>query len=85
MWSLLEFLVPDVFTTSQPFAEAFDLTRNVVDPVKLSQAHRVLKLFMLRRLKVEVEKLMPKKIETKVRLFACFCFSVYMLLLQLSN
>ena len=66
MWSLLNFLVPDVFTTSDKFAEAFDLTHNVVDPVKLQQAHDVLKLFMLRRLKKEVEKLMPPKLETKV-------------------
>jgi SWI/SNF-related matrix-associated actin-dependent regulator of chromatin subfamily A member 5 len=65
LWSLLNFLVPDVFTSSTPFAEAFDLTLNVVDRQKLEQAHSVLALFMLRRLKSEVEKLMPKKIETK--------------------
>jgi SWI/SNF-related matrix-associated actin-dependent regulator of chromatin subfamily A member 5 len=66
LWSLLNFLVPDVFTTSAPFAEAFDLTNNVVDKVKLEQANRVLKLFMIRRLKSEVEKLMPRKIETRI-------------------
>lgn len=66
MWSLLNFLVPDVFTTSAPFGQAFNLTLNVVDPKKLSQAHHVLSIFMLRRLKLQVEKLMPKKIETKV-------------------
>ena len=66
LYSLLNFLAPDVFTTSEPFAEAFDLTLNVVDPVRLEQAHHLLKAFMLRRLKDEVEKLMPKKIETKV-------------------
>jgi SNF2 family DNA or RNA helicase len=67
MWSLLNFLAPDVFTVSEPFAEAFNLTLNVVDPEKLALAHHVLKIFMLRRLKSEVEKLMPKKVETKVR------------------
>jgi len=66
LWSLLNFLVPDVFTTKDPFAEAFDLALNSVDPVRLEQAHHLLKVFMLRRLKAEVEKLMPKKIETKV-------------------
>jgi SWI/SNF-related matrix-associated actin-dependent regulator of chromatin subfamily A member 5 len=76
MWSLLNFLEPDIFTTSEPFAAAFDLTRNTVDPIRLGQAHKLLKQFMLRRLKGEVEKLMPKKIETKVRglvrlLFSC--------------
>ena len=64
--SLLQFLNPDIFTTNEPFAAAFDLTLNLVDPVKLKQAHALLKMFMLRRLKQEVEKLMPPKIETKV-------------------
>ena len=32
----------------------------------LLKANKLLKLFMIRRLKDEVEKLMPKKIETKV-------------------
>lgn len=58
--------MPDIFTTQTPFAEAFDLSTNVVDPAKLMLAHHVLKIFMLRRLKEEVEKLLPKKIETKV-------------------
>lgn len=66
LWSLLNFLLPDVFTVSEPFAEAFNLTLNIVDPVKLEQANKLLNIFMLRRLKTEVEKLMPKKIETKV-------------------
>jgi len=66
LYSLLNFLVPDVFTTPQPFATAFDLTTNQVDHSKLEQAHRLLQVFMLRRLKTEVEKRMPKKIETKV-------------------
>lgn len=66
LWSLLNYLCPDVFTIREPFAEAFDLILNVVDPVKLGQAHKILKIFMIRRLKVEVEKLLPKKMETKV-------------------
>ncbi|KAL7581573.1 hypothetical protein ACA910_022133 [Epithemia clementina (nom. ined.)] len=66
LYSLLSFLMPDIFTTSQPFEEAFDLNNNKVDAVKLEQAHKVLDVCMLRRLKNEVEKLMPKKIETKV-------------------
>ena len=40
---------------------------NRIDPDMLLSANRLLKLFMIRRLKDEVEKLMPKKIETKVR------------------
>jgi len=66
LWSLLNFLYPDVFVTNDRFAEAFDLTENVINTEKLLEAHSLLGLFMLRRLKTEVEKLMPKKVETKV-------------------
>jgi SWI/SNF-related matrix-associated actin-dependent regulator of chromatin subfamily A member 5 len=66
LYSLLSFLAPDVFTTVQPFEEAFNLSLNIIDPQKLMQANKLLDVFMIRRLKVEVEKLMPAKIETKV-------------------
>ena len=66
LYCLLNFLAPDVFTTIEPFSSAFNLTLNIVDPVKLQEAHKLLQVFMIRRLKTEVEKLMPKKIETKI-------------------
>ena len=66
LWSLLNFLLPDVFTDSQPFADAFDLTQNKVDRNALENAHQLLQIFMLRRLKSTVEKMMPPKIETKI-------------------
>ena len=66
LWAILNYLFPRYFTTSQPFDEAFDLTKSQVDSDKLGMAHKLLKLFMLRRLKVEVEKLLPKKVETTV-------------------
>ena len=66
LWSLLNFLLPSVFTISQPFEKAFDLTNNHIDPKVLQQAQQVLDVFMLRRLKKEVETLMPKQVETKV-------------------
>lgn len=66
LYSLLNFLCPDVFTIVEPFAAAFDLTLNIVDQEKLQMAHTLLQVFMLRRLKGQVEKLMPKKVETKI-------------------
>jgi SWI/SNF-related matrix-associated actin-dependent regulator of chromatin subfamily A member 5 len=66
LWSLLNFLYPDIFVSSEPFAQAFDITNNVVDKETLQNAQKLLSLVMLRRLKDQVEKLMPKKIETKV-------------------
>lgn len=66
LWSLLELLYPDVFTTSVPFAQAFDLTENHVDADMLLKAQKVLDLFMIRRLKSRVESLLPSKLETRV-------------------
>ena len=51
LWSLLNFLLPNEFTTSDPFADAFDLTLQKVDDQKLMEAHRVLDVLMLRRMK----------------------------------
>lgn len=65
--SLLNFLLPDIFTNSKPFQAAFDITNNIIDKEKMMQAQKVLAVLMLRRLKHSVEKLMPPKIETKVR------------------
>ena len=67
LYALLNFLYPDVFTNPQPFADAFCLGKKVIDREKLQKAHELLSLFMLRRLKEEVERLMPKKMETQVR------------------
>jgi len=66
LWAILNYLYPDTFTDSQPFSKAFDLTRNIIDRDKLEEAHHVLDLFMLRRLKNEVEKLLPPRLETRV-------------------
>lgn len=66
LWALLNFLEPEVFSTSQPFDDAFDLTHNKVDNVKLDQAHELLQVVMLRRLKATVEQSLPPKIETRV-------------------
>jgi len=65
--SILNYLYPDLFTDDSFFRNAFDITRNVIDKNMLLYANKVLNLFMLRRYKEEVERLMPKKIETKVR------------------
>lgn len=66
LWSLLNFLYDDVFTSSQPFQDAFNINGSRIDETKLKEAREVLGMVMIRRLKDEVEKLLPKKIETKV-------------------
>jgi SWI/SNF-related matrix-associated actin-dependent regulator of chromatin subfamily A member 5 len=66
LWSLLNFLYPSTFTTAKPFAEGFNLAENIVDKAFLQRAQQMLDLFMLRRLKANVETFIPPKLETKV-------------------
>lgn len=66
LWSLLNYLMPDYFVSSKCFDDAFNITMHQVDTSLLNKAHYLLGLFMLRRLKVEVEKDLPLKIETVV-------------------
>ncbi|KAI9247151.1 SNF2 family N-terminal domain-containing protein [Phascolomyces articulosus] len=65
LWALLNFLLPDVFNSSEAFDEWF--TGQGSDQKKVvEQLHKVLRPFLLRRLKSDVEKsLLPKK-ETNV-------------------
>lgn len=66
LWSLMNFLYPEIFTISDPFEAHFDLKENIIDKVFLGKTQKLLELFMLRRFKHEVEKLIPDKLETKV-------------------
>lgn len=81
LYAILNYLYPTFFTTPQKFEDAFDITHNRIDPEMLLKANKLLKLFMIRRLKCEVEKLMPKKIETKVSyiiLIRTLCYRSYL-------
>ena len=66
LWALLNFLVPDVFASSEQFDEWFNL--DIDDAAEknrlISQLHKILRPFMLRRLKKEVETSLPPKHET---------------------
>lgn len=66
LWALLNFLVPDVFASSEQFDEWFNLDIEDDDEKNrlISQLHKILRPFMLRRLKKEVEKSLPPKHET---------------------
>ena len=66
LWSILNYLYPDYFEESNVFDDAFDITHNVVDKAVMRRCNAVLSTIMLRRLKNEVEKMLPKKIETVV-------------------
>lgn len=61
LWALLNFLLPDVFGDSDTFDQWFTNQDEDQDAV-VSQLHKLLQPFLLRRVKSEVEKsLLPKK------------------------
>lgn len=61
LWALLNFLLPDVFGDSEAFDNWFTGQDRDQDAV-VQQLHRVLRPFLLRRVKSDVEKsLLPKK------------------------
>ncbi|KAK9452490.1 SNF2 family N-terminal domain-containing protein [Dipodascopsis uninucleata] len=61
LWALLNFILPDVFSDSQVFDQWFESQNSDQDTV-VQQLHKVLRPFLLRRVKSDVEKsLLPKK------------------------
>ncbi|XP_062558461.1 chromatin-remodeling complex ATPase chain Iswi [Armigeres subalbatus] len=66
LWALLNFLLPDIFNSADDFDSWFDANECIGDNKLIERLHAVLKPFLLRRLKSEVEKrLLPKK-EVKI-------------------
>ncbi|KAK9136358.1 hypothetical protein Syun_015688 [Stephania yunnanensis] len=75
LWSLLNFLLPDIFSSHEEFESWFDLSvkcRSEAEQEELEEKrrvqvvaklHAILRPFLLRRLKVEVEKMLPRKKE----------------------
>lgn len=70
LWSLMHFLMPNFFESHRAFEELFSkpMTGMVEGNVEYNETiiiklHKVLRPFLLRRLKSEVEKQMPKKYE----------------------
>lgn len=62
LWSLLNFLLPDVFSDSEAFESWFRGKGDEAQDQVVQQLHKVLRPFLLRRVKADVEKsLLPKK------------------------
>ena len=69
LWSLLNFLQPEMFPSSDLFDDCFDIRNSAkyrVDKDMLMKVHAMLKPFMLRRIKANVEKGVPPKVEKKI-------------------
>ncbi|KAL2642565.1 hypothetical protein R1flu_010152 [Riccia fluitans] len=81
LWALLNFLLPNIFNSSDDFSQWFNkpfenVAENSPDQALLTEEenlliinrlHQVLRPFMLRRLKQKVENELPEKIERLVR------------------
>ncbi|XP_046673993.1 chromatin-remodeling complex ATPase chain Iswi isoform X4 [Homalodisca vitripennis] len=66
LWSLLNFLLPDVFNSSDDFDSWFNTNSFMGDNSLVERLHSVLRPFLLRRLKSEVEKRLKPKKEVKI-------------------
>lgn len=62
----MNFLLPDVFASAEQFDEWFNLDVDDTEAKQrmIGQLHKILRPFMIRRLKSEVEKSLPPKKET---------------------
>ena len=63
LWSLLNFLLSEVFSSAETFDEWFRISGENDQREVVQQLNKVLRLFLLRRLKSNVEKGLPPKKE----------------------
>jgi superfamily II DNA/RNA helicase len=66
LWALLNFLLPDVFRSSVEFDTWFESQGTEEQHMVIEKLHKILRPFLLRRLKSDVEKTLPPKKETKL-------------------
>lgn len=65
LWALLNFLLPDVFNSADDFDSWFN-SNNLDNEALVKKLHEVLRPFLLRRIKNDVEKSLLPKQETKI-------------------
>jgi SWI/SNF-related matrix-associated actin-dependent regulator of chromatin subfamily A member 5 len=76
LWALLNFLLPDLFSSAEDFDEWFGLSggegyeedQEERNAEIVQQLHKILKPFLLRRTKNEVEKTLPPKKEIHIKI-----------------
>lgn len=68
LWSLLNYLLPDVFSSSEDFDQWFGAggSRKEDGETMIRKLHTIIRPFLLRRLKADVEHSLLPKIETKL-------------------
>lgn len=74
LWALLNFLVPELFDSADDFHAFFDLSKKGTDKETedknkkvITKLHKILKPFLLRRIKKEAEKELPPKTELHIK------------------
>eukprot|EP00891_Asterochloris_glomerata_P000647 jgi/Astpho2/647/Aster-04487 len=70
LWALLNFLLPEVFGSAEKFDEWFKVGTGdkEAEASVVEQLHKVLRPFLLRRIKSDVEKSLPPKKETILKI-----------------
>ncbi|GAX78211.1 hypothetical protein CEUSTIGMA_g5653.t1 [Chlamydomonas eustigma] len=70
LWALLNFLLPEVFSSAEKFEEWFNMGDGGKEKEAevVQQLHKVLRPFLLRRVKSDVEKSLPPKKETILKI-----------------
>jgi SWI/SNF-related matrix-associated actin-dependent regulator of chromatin subfamily A member 5 len=68
LWALLNFMLPDVFEDAEQFDSLFNLDIDDTEAKKgmIGMLHKILRPFMLRRLKADVETSLPPKSEMMI-------------------
>ncbi|XBW38073.1 hypothetical protein QEN19_003660 [Hanseniaspora menglaensis] len=69
LWALLNFILPDIFKDAEVFDEEFghhEENNESTDQDVVKQLHSILSPFVLRRVKIDVEKALLPKIETNL-------------------
>ena len=68
LWALLNYMLPDVFENAEQFDSLFNLDIDDAEAKAsmITTLHKVLRPFMLRRLKADVEKSLPPKSEMMI-------------------
>ncbi|XP_013117315.2 chromatin-remodeling complex ATPase chain Iswi [Stomoxys calcitrans] len=67
LWALLNFMLPDVFNSGEDFDEWFNSDACLDDVDLVQRLQDILKPFILRRLKADVEKSLKPKKETEIK------------------
>jgi SNF2 family DNA or RNA helicase len=69
LWALLNFLLPDQFDDAHAFDSFFESSQETQEVT--SKLHKLLRPFLLRRLKADVEKGLPTKTEVNIYIPMC--------------